>query len=184
MLSTSFIAWFIEWYSYEIKQLEDFREKRKLPIFKWKYNCFTRRLLHSFRKIFCWPCCVVGIVSRKYKLDNKVVQTADGCLVVFSKETERIIGEQFMQFDKDQSKNVRDSISKFVGEWVELLNIYKADTVIARALSLKIVRLIDIYNDVSDVRIGSFLANRIRLYIILEDFGEIVSVAKGFKDVT
>lgn len=89
-----------------------------------------------------------------------------------------------MQFDKDQSKNVRDSISKFVGEWVELLNIYKADTVIARALSLKIVRLIDIYNDVSDVRIGSFLANRIRLYIILEDFGEIVSVAKGFKDVT
>lgn len=123
------------------------------------------------------------MVGRKYKLDNQVLQTADGCLVVFSREAEKIIGEPFMQLDRDQSKNVRDSIMKFVGDWVELLNIYKSDVVIARALSLKIVRLVDMYNDVSDGRLGSFIANRIRLYIILEDFGEIVTVAKGFKDV-
>lgn len=196
LLTTEFISWFIDWYKYESKELMGFREKKRLPNTKWKYSCFTRRLLYTMRQLFCWPCCLLGMAGRKYDINNNVIQTADGCLVIFPKEAEQIIGEPFVQLDKDQSKNVRKSILKFIEDWVELLSIYKIDVGIARALSLKIVRLIDLYNDMlakdsnlrdaqfmSRMRSCSFIANRIRLHLILGEFGEIITLAKGFKDV-
>jgi hypothetical protein len=186
-MDTEFIQCFLSWYKKEQDIINYFKTNGKLPFIAKKHNIIIRGCLHLLGGIFCWPCCAFSFMCRKccMKNDNQyVIYITDKCMLVMFKEAGKSRNDlqQFIELDFDQHKNVRDVVRRLLKEWSGLLELCNDDQKKCKALSYKIISLVDVlYKHITNLeerKTVAYLATKIRLLILLSDYKSIVPISK------